>query len=833
MTSSWRPARIASSLPYELDEASVAVAITNRGAQPEPVTALIGQEPRCRPPPEPEPLHQSDLVIGAGKTANFTLKLPTDSLPEGRQSLTVLLCAVNNRAQNRSITLNFTRRPPTVDAEIVSIAARPARSTMRGLPVEIRVTMRNNDSKGAYLPVLLHFPAEDKQPERRSPYVGPGATATVTFVWKTGDYAVGEHTLRAELVAENNIADGDTSAALSYRIDPLRLDAAIGDIGVVPAAPVAGEAVAITVPARNNGPIAGNLPVTLYFPSDDKQPETRRPYTALGATETAAFTWRTGDYAPGTYTFRVRAGATASQSFTIELLPPAADFAVTELRRPDPARPIVKGDWADVAATVTNTGPYAGRAAVTLRALPAGPDAGVGQDIAVRSVDLAAGASATVDFAWHTRRYPVGQLRLQAVASAPYDANLGNNASDPMPVTILTDRDITLDSASAVTAAMAPPRVNTAPHIISYAIVDVLLNPKQPAVSDPVAITVRVRNDGTHAANVPVTLYFPSPDKQPETRRPRIAPGQTGTATFTWRTGDYSPGTHTFQVRVGTKASQSFTIELLLPAADFAVTELRRPNPARPIVRGDQASVAATVTNIGPYAGRAAVTLRALPADPDAGTDADAGQDIAVRSVDLAAGASAIVDFAWHTRRYPVGELRLQAVVSAPYDANPGNNASDPMPVPILTDRDITLDSASAVTAAMAPPRVNTAPHIISYAIADVLLNPERPAVTDPVAITVRVRNDGTHAANVPVTLHFPSPDKQPETRRPRIAPGANRNGDIHLAHRTLPLRQAYFPRGSANRKSPHLYGDTVAAHGGLRRGRDLPAECLLSHRQG
>ena len=140
-------ARIASSLPYELSEASVAVAITNRGAQPEPVTALIDQEPRCRPPPEPEPLHQSDLVIGAGKTANFTLKLPTDSLPVGRQSLTVLLCAVNNRAENRSITLNFTRRPPTVDAEIVSIAARPARSTMRGLPVEIRVTMRNNGSK--------------------------------------------------------------------------------------------------------------------------------------------------------------------------------------------------------------------------------------------------------------------------------------------------------------------------------------------------------------------------------------------------------------------------------------------------------------------------------------------------------------------------------------------------------------------------------------------------------------------------------------------------------------------------------------------------------------
>ena len=625
----------------------------------------------------------------------------------GHHSLTVLLCAVNNRAENRSITLNFTRRPPTVDAEIVSIAARPARSTMRGLPVEIRVTMRNNGSKGAYLPVLLHFPAEDKQPERRSPYAGPGATATATFLWKTGDYAVGEHTLRAALVAENNITDGDTSAALSYRIDPLRLDAAIGNIGIVPAAPVAGEAVAITVPARNNGPIAGNLPVTLYFPSADKQPETRRPYTALGATETAAFTWRTGDYAPGTYTFRVRAGATATRSFTVELLPPTADFAVAELRLPDPARPIVRGDRASVAATVTNTGPYAGRAAVTLRALPAGPDADAGtdtgQDIDVRSVELAAGASATVDFAWPTRRYAPGDLRLQAVASAPYDANPGNNASDPMPVTILTDRDITLDSASAVTAAMAPPRVNTAPHIISYAIVDVLLNPERPAVSDPVAITVRVRNDGTHAANVPVTLHFPSPDKQPETRRPRIAPGQTGEATFTWRTGRYHYGEHTFRVEIPTANPHTFTATLLPPTVDFAVAQLYPPSASYPIVKGDWVEVAAFVRNFGPYTGRAQVVLR----------DLTERRAMYSQNITLPPGGARVVEFTWKTLRYDAGQHRIQVSVAASHDTNPDNDYSEIASVSILPNRDIIVgfgddddDIPAAIAAAMAAPNI-------------------------------------------------------------------------------------------------------------------------------
>ena len=97
---------------------------------------------------------------------------------------------------------------------------------------------------------------------------------------------------------------------------------------------------------------------------------------------------------------------------------------------------------------------------------------------------------------------------------------------------------------------------------LAASIVDISWHPASPVVGEPVSIEVAVRNDGIVAANIPVTLHFPSGDKQPETRRPRVAPGAVGTASFTWRTSRYEPGDHMFRVQIPGIAGAFRTFEI-------------------------------------------------------------------------------------------------------------------------------------------------------------------------------------------------------------------------------------------------------------------------------
>ena len=652
---------------------------------------------------------------------------------------------------------------------------------MQGEEVAIRVAVRNNGPLPTRIPVQLTFPSASKMPETKSPLVPSGATGIAAFAWQTRNYAPGVHTLRASVPTTNNITDGDTSRSLQYRITPLVLPATIIDIETTPPSPLVGDPVTITVSVRNDGALYGALPVTLHFPAEDKQPETRNPRIAPGATATAVFTWRTSRYAPGTHTFQVHAGAEATHSFSIDLLEPTADFAATELYRsdPDPSRPVVKGDWVALTAQVVNHGPYAGRSLLTLRSLTEQ------QNIDRQGISLEPGQSGEVTLTWKTLRYAAGEHRLQVISDAKYDYNAGNDASNAVPLTILTDRDITIGAGGEapeqlVAVAMAAPDVDTAPHIVRYIIKEIQTAPDNPVVGHPVSITVTVHNAGTHSDNVLITLHFPSEDKQPETRKPRIAPGATATAVFTWRTSRYAPGTHTFQVHAGAEATHSFSIDLLEPTADFAATELYRsdPDPSRPVVKGDWVALTAQVVNHGPYAGRSPLTLRNLTEQ----------QSIDQQAISLEPGQSGAAAFTWKTLRYAAGEHRLQVISDAEYDHNDGNNASNAMPLTILTNRDVTIGDADEtpqqlLASAMDAPDVDTAPHIVKYIIKGIQTAPENPVVGQPVSITVRVHNAGTHTANVPITLHFPSEGKQPETRKPRIPPG--QDGEAAFTWRT------------------------------------------------
>ena len=157
-------------------------------------------------------------------------------------------------------------------------------------------------------------------------------------------------------------------------------------------------------------------------------------------------------------------------------------------------------------------------------------------------------------------------------------------------------------------------------------------------MGEPVSITVSIFNEGGLAGRAPITLRFPSAGKQPETRRPRIRAGETGAASFTWRTGRYLPGTHTFGLE-SLNISETFRVALLPPTVDFVVAALYPPNSNYPIVKGDWAEVAAFVRNDGKYEGRATVRLLDLTED----------RVMYSQSVNLPSGESRVVEFTWKT----------------------------------------------------------------------------------------------------------------------------------------------------------------------------------------
>ena len=107
---------------------------------------------------------------------------------------------IDTRAIYPTLTPTFTPTPtPRIDAEIISMTSDPSGSVVRGQQVSIAVTVLNNGSHAIRTPVQLTFPSENKQAVSKSPRIQPGETGVATFVWKTSNYEVGYHSLRADL----------------------------------------------------------------------------------------------------------------------------------------------------------------------------------------------------------------------------------------------------------------------------------------------------------------------------------------------------------------------------------------------------------------------------------------------------------------------------------------------------------------------------------------------------------------------------------------------------------------------------------------------------------
>ena len=348
-------------------------------------------------------------------------------------------------AANRIATATKSVTLQQVDAEIVAMYTSPSSTASQGEPVTVSVEVRNNGRAAINVPVELTFPSPDKAPERRSPRILPGETTTVEFTWNTRNYEPGRHSLSARLTGSGNITSGSTTAEVQLLLTLPEIAATIETISTHPTPARVGDSVEVTVVVRNDGPISANIPITIYYPSSHRQPETRSPLTQPGSTSVARFRWRTGNFEPGHYDFRVAIQArngsgpvVSARTFTVELLPPEVDFAVLEFFPPDTDTPLERGQWVDITVKLQNLGRHAGRGSILLNDLTAD------KTLYSRDISLDPGESRVVTFVWKTLRHAIGEHRLQVIANANYDGNHLNDTSDTITVFVFSDRSITL-----------------------------------------------------------------------------------------------------------------------------------------------------------------------------------------------------------------------------------------------------------------------------------------------------------------------------------------------------------------------------------------------------
>ena len=682
------------------DDATVSLAVRNESEIALPLKLELYVDDDAEPTgtktiDELAPDGQSDQVIA--------WRVPASTRMLGKHTLRLVASSGDFGAVatvNEDVTLH-------IDAEIVRINASPTETAMQGEEVAIEVEVQNNGPAAVNVPVTLHFPSETKDPETDHAPTPAKSTGTAFFTWKTTNYAAGEHTLTATVPDQHNIASGETSMELPFRVSPLVVTATIVDVLVYPTVPTAGEPVAIAVMVRNDGPIAANIPVALHYPPGGRQPDTRQPHLDPGETGTVVFEWLTGNYRPGTHQFLIELAAidTPQRRFTIDLLPVVENVAIVGMGT-YPHETAMVGEPVEVWIDVRNDGPVALNVPVRLTF----PSASKRPE--VRSPRVAPGETMRVWFEWKTSNYEPGIHTLRAA--------------------VLLDSNVTLGRTTEEV------RFALTPLVITATIVDFAVNPEEPRVGEPVSIAVRVRNDGPVAASIPITLHFPPGGRQPDSRKPRLDPGATGTVVFEWLTGNFQPGTHQFLVEVAAvdTPQRRFTIELLPIVENVALVDMGT-YPHETTMVGEPVEVWVDVRNDGPVALNVPVRL----------TFPSASKRPEVRSPRVAPGETVRVWFEWKTSNYEPGVHTLRAAV--------------------LLDSNVTLGRTNEEI------KFALTPLIINATIVDVAVNPEEPRVGEPVTITVTVRNDGRIAVNVPVTLHFPSSDKQPEIRRPRIAPGA------------------------------------------------------------
>ena len=662
-------------------------------------------------------------------------------------------------AANRIATATKSVTLQQVDAEIVAMYTSPSSTASQGEPVTVSVEVRNNGRAAINVPVELTFPSADKAPERRSPRILPGETTTAQFTWNTRNYEPGRHSLYARLTGSGNITDGATVAEVQLLLTLPVMAATIETISTHPTPARVGDSVEITVVVRNDGPISANIPITIYYPSSHRQPETRSPLTQPGSTSVARFRWRTGNFEPGHYDFRVAIQArngsgpvVSARTFTVELLPPEVDFAVLEFFPPDSDTPLERGQWVDITVKLQNLGRHAGRGSILLNDLTAD------KTLYIRDISLDPGESRVVTFVWKTLRHALGEHRLHVTANAEYDGNHLNDTSDTIKVFVFTDRNITLGVGAHLPLdhtfgeISQPDLIATATKSVTLQQVDAEIvamytSPSSTASQgEPVTVSVEVRNNGRAAINVPVELTFPSADKAPERKSPRILPGETTTVEFTWNTRNYEPGRHSLYARLTgsgniTDGATVAEVQLLLtPPVTAATIETisTHPTPARV---GDSVEVTVVVRNDGPISANIPITIYYPSSHRQPET----------RSPLTQPGSTSVARFRWRTGNFEPGHYDFRVAIQA-------RNGSGP------------VVSARTFTVELLPPEVDFA--VLEFFPPDSDTPLERGQWVD---ITVKLQNLGRHAGRGSILLNDLTADKTLYIRDISLDPGESR----------------------------------------------------------
>ncbi len=653
----------------------------------------------------------NDLAPGTIGRVDLFWHVPAGTTA-GEYNLTVALASADTESDDRAaITNAVTVKKPAPGAKIIRATATPQRA-LSGAPVTISVDVQNTGALPARIPVKL-FVGRAKSPYRelQTAELQPGETGAVSFTWAQSA-GPGNYFVRVQVL------DSHRWLAVRYREPGARVaDDELLMMSVAPAPAYLGQVVAVSLTVFNSAAQRASIPLTLDFPGDGRRDATRNPSVGPNESVTRSIQWRTGALAAGEHTLRANAvigGRTITVTQTVELLVDAEIVSVTSR----PSEPAALGRPVDITVAVRNNGPVAVNIPVILH-FPS-----PGKQPERRSPRVPAGESETVTFIWRTSRYDAGGHSFRVTlgtSDAPLDSRVFN-------LQLLPAQDVE--------------------SLLDVEIVSITSNPPDAAVrGQPVDIMVAVRNNGPAAVNVPVILHFPSPDKQPERRSPRVQAGEDAVARFTWRTSRYQAGAHFFRVTLGASdaplESRVFELQLLPPAVDFSVQSIAVGGVAGPFAKGEWVFIAARVANLGEWGGSGRIILRNL----------SYGNDLYGRSMHLEPGESKTVEFVWKTLRYRVGRHEIQVYADAPNDAAPGNDVSGVAVVNVLPADDITVGAGAVV---FGTPTQPSGAMLAGLAVSD------SDAIYEPAgaigALYRRARTSAIHCARLQRRLGHPQP---------------------------------------------------------------------------
>jgi len=372
---------------------------------------------------------------------------------------------------------------------------------------------------------------------------GPGTLANITFrVVGIGNSNITLETQGPERTKLIGYTDGGSGEVYNI-IDPetmpdqiqhgyLENVLTIHDVAVIsldaPIEALLGDLVDINVTVANEGNFTETFNVTVYANTNEIGTQKVTDLASGYSTSPLAFSWNTADATGGNYT--LTANATVLQSIenpegidedptdntkTAKIkLKIIHNVAVTNIEFLEPA---IIGSPMPVNVTVANQGHY--NENVTLMVVYIEIREGnieVPIDNATANFTLNKGLSQTVSFKWNTTGLDPGWFRINATATIPLDANLGDNTQNKK-VKLTLGHDVAVKLISADTSVY---------------------------VGELVAIRVMVGNLGGYNETFEVKVtYDTSTIEKPE--NVTWAKGESDYIEFSWDTTGVEPGSYT------------------------------------------------------------------------------------------------------------------------------------------------------------------------------------------------------------------------------------------------------------------------------------------------